>query len=199
MNHYVTGGTIRRLREEAGKTQAELAAKLCVSDKTVSKWETGRGLPDITLLEPLAAALNISVIELLSGECVANVNRAANMKRSKIYVCPVCGNVIHAAGSTVISCCGVTLPPLEAEEPDGGHELQVEYSDGEYYVTLMHPMSKTHYVSFIAYVTDGSFDMVKLYPEGGAEARFSARGRGEILALCNQHGLIKASVPPHRK
>ncbi|MBQ5992068.1 MAG: helix-turn-helix transcriptional regulator, partial [Clostridia bacterium] len=57
MDRYVTGNTIRKLREERRMTQEELASELFVSAKTVSKWETGKGFPDISLLEPLAAAL----------------------------------------------------------------------------------------------------------------------------------------------
>ena len=60
MNTYVTGSTIRQLREAKGLTQAELAGTLSVSAKTISKWETAKGLPDISLLEPLAAALGVS-------------------------------------------------------------------------------------------------------------------------------------------
>lgn len=198
MNHYITGGTVKRLREAIGMTQAELAAKLCVSDKTISKWETAKGLPDITLIEPLANALKISVIELLSGDCVTNANRACNMKRSKFYVCPICGNVIHTTGEAVVSCCGVTLPALEAEEADEAHAIQLDYVDGEYHAVVQHEMTKKHSISFIAYVTDGSFDMVKLYPEGNAEARFASRGRGELYWYCNQHGLMKTGVQLRR-
>ena len=67
MNQYVTGAEIRRLRENKQLTQEELAAVLHVSSKAVSKWETGKGFPDISLLEPLAKALDLSVIELLAG------------------------------------------------------------------------------------------------------------------------------------
>ena len=98
MDSYVTGEVIKRLRESKRLTQEELAEKISVSSKAVSKWETGRGYPDISLLEPLADALGISVIELLSGNHVMNVNRTANMARGKWYVCPVCGNVIRAIG-----------------------------------------------------------------------------------------------------
>ena len=73
--------------------------------------ETGRGLPDITLLEPLAAALGVSVIELMRGEPVVNRNVSANMRRGTFYVCPVCGNMLHSLGAAVVSCCGVALPP----------------------------------------------------------------------------------------
>ena len=74
MNTYVTGAAVKELREVRKMTQAELAEKIGVSSKTVSKWETGKGLPDISLLQPLAQALGISVIELidLTGfECSA--------------------------------------------------------------------------------------------------------------------------------
>ncbi|MBQ4191517.1 MAG: helix-turn-helix transcriptional regulator [Clostridiales bacterium] len=68
MNPYVTGTMIRRLREERKMTQLQLAGKIGVTDKAISKWETGRGYPDIALVEPLAEALGVSVIELFSGE-----------------------------------------------------------------------------------------------------------------------------------
>ena len=67
MNSYVTGNTIKQLREKRNMTQAELAERIGVSSKTVSKWETAKGLPDISLLQPLAQALRISVIELMNG------------------------------------------------------------------------------------------------------------------------------------
>lgn len=190
MNNYVTGSAIRELREKKGLKQKELADILCVSDKTVSKWETGRGLPDISLLEPLSSALGISVAELLSGECITNVNRSANMLRSKFYVCPVCGNVIWASGEGAFSCCGISLLPLEAEEPDGEHEIRAERIEDEWYVTIDHPMSKTHAIRFIAFVTCDRIQVVRLYPEQNAEARFFVRGKGKVYAYCNRHGLF---------
>ena len=134
MDTYVTGSTIRLLREAKGLTQAELAGKLAVSAKTISKWETAKGLPDISLLEPLAAALGVSVLELMQGEPVVNRNRAANLLRSKLYVCPICGNVLHATGQAVVSCCGITLPPLDiadADPADEHHQLTVERVEDE--------------------------------------------------------------------
>ena len=62
----------------------------------------------------------------MNGEQVENRNISANLLRSKIYVCPVCGNVLHATGQAAICCCGVTLPPLEAEEADADHAVTVE-------------------------------------------------------------------------
>ena len=74
MNPYVTGAAIKQLREQRQLTQAELGEKIGVSSKTVSKWETAKGLPDVSLLEPLAKALQISVMELMNGEQIVNKN-----------------------------------------------------------------------------------------------------------------------------
>ena len=194
MNPYVTGTVIKGLREGKGLTQAQLAARLQVSDKAVSKWETAKGYPDITLIEPLAQALDISVMELLSGDCVTNANRAGNLLRAKWYVCPICGNVIHTLGDTVISCCGVSLPALEAEAPDEHHEIQIEPVEDEHFITVHHPMTKSHYISFLAYVTSEKFQMIKLYPEGNAECRFRLRGRGYLYCYCNRHGLMVKQI-----
>ena len=194
MNTYVTAQTIKRLREAKGMTQAQLAEQIGISDKTVSKWETSRGLPDISLMEPLAAALGVSVMELMSGEPVINRNISGNILRSKFYVCPVCGNVIRATGDTVISCCGITLPPLEAEEVDEAHEVTIENVEDEIFVTVHHEMSKSHFISFLAYLTSDRVQFVKLYPEGNAETRFQRRGRGYLYLYCNRHGLMKLKL-----
>ena len=194
MNNYVTGGTIKALREARNLTQAELADKIGVSSKTVSKWETAKGLPDITLLQPLAAALGVSVIELMNGEPIANQNVSGNMLRSKFYVCPLCGNIIHTTGAALISCCGITLPALEAEEPDEDHGVTIEHVEDEHFITVPHPMTKGHYISFIASVTSDRLQMVKLYPEGNAETRLQLRGRGYLYYYCNQHGLFRKKI-----
>ena len=194
MNNYVTGQTIRRLREEKSLTQSELAMQIGVSDKTISKWETSKGLPDISLLEPLSQALGVSVMELMSGLTVTNQNRSSNMLRSKFYVCPICSNVIHAIGDAVMSCCGITLPALEAEEIDEDHHITVEAVEDEQYITIAHPMRKDHYISFIAYVTADKIKFVKWYPEGDAETRMRFRGRGFLYIYCNKHGLMKLKV-----
>ena len=194
MNTYVTGSTIRQLREARKLTQAELAERIGISSKTISKWETARGLPDISLLQPLAQALGISVIELMNGEYITNRNTSANMLRCKFYVCPICGNVIHSMGSTVVSCCGITLPPLEAEETDEAHTITIENVEDEQFITVRHPMTKTHYISFLAFVTSDRMQMVKLYPEGNAETRMQLRGMGNLYYYCNQHGLFRKKV-----
>lgn len=191
MNSYVTGPVIKALREKKNYTQKQLADKLLVSDKTVSKWETGRGLPDLSLLEPLAAALGVSVAELLSGEQITNRNRSANPLRGKFYVCPVCGNVIHAMGEGSFHCCGVALPPLEAEEGDREHLIQVEEWEGRSFVTIDHPMEKNHYISFIAQVRFDRLEIVKLYPEQLPEATMSHWPGAEFYVYCNRHGFYR--------
>lgn len=190
MDRYVTGAVIRKLREDKRLTQEELAEKIFVSSKAVSKWETGQGFPDIILLEPIAAALGISVIELLSGEDISNANRSSKMTRGRYYVCPVCGNVIQATGEAVVSCCGITLPPLEAEATDADHTIRMEIVEDEYYATVDHPMTKDHYISFLAAVSDHGVQFLKLYPEGSAEGRFRIDGVRKLYAYCNRHGLF---------
>lgn len=199
MDSYVTGSIIKQLREGRNMTQSALAEKLNISDKTVSKWETGKGYPDITLLEPLAKALGVSVVELLSGNGVTNRNRSFNMKRSVFYVCPICGNVIVGTGEAVVCCCGLTLPPLETEAADAEHEINIEVIEDEYYVTLSHEMSKEHYISFFAAVTDNGIMITKLYPEQYAEARFKINRTHAIYACCNRHGLFSVRTAQRRK
>ena len=194
MNQYITGAVIRQLRENRNLTQAELAEKLGVSDKTVSKWETCKGYPDISLLEPIAAVFDVSVAELLSGNTVSNVNVSANMLRSKFYVCPVCGNIIHTMGEAVIHCHGVQLTPAQAEETDESHMIFIEGVEDEYYVRIEHDMTKTHYISFIAAISPDRIQQVKLYPEGNAEARFKTSGVKKILFWCNRDGLFSINV-----
>ena len=190
MNTYVTGTTIRQLRESRNLTQAELADRIGVSSKTVSKWETAKGLPDISLLQPLAQALGISVIELMNGERIVNRNVSANLLRSKFHVCPLCGNVLHSTGSALISCCGITLPALEAEEADADHAVTIENVEDEQFLTIRHPMTKEHYISFLAFVTSDRMQLVKLYPEGDAQTRLQLRGMGRLYWYCNRHGLF---------
>ena len=194
MNTYVTGSTVRHLREKRNMTQTELAERIGVSSKTISKWETAKGLPDISLLQPLAQALGISVIELMNGEHIINKNVSANMLRSKFYVCPICGNAIHMLGSALVSCCGITLPALEAEDTDDDHAFTIEKVEDEHFITVHHPMTKAHYISFVAFVTSDRIQMVKLYPEGNAQTRLQQRGMGYLYYYCNQHGLFRKKI-----
>lgn len=194
LNTYVTGSTIKELREHRKLTQAALAEKIGVSSKTVSKWETAKGLPDISLLQPLAQALGISVIELMNGQQITNRNVSANMLRGKFYVCPICANAICSTGDALVSCCGITLPPLEAEETDEAHPITIENVEDEHFISISHPMTKQHFISFVAFVTSDRSQMVKFYPEGNAETRLQLRGRGYLYYYCNRHGLFRKKI-----
>lgn len=194
MNQYITGAVIKELREKMHLTQAELAEKLNVSDKTVSKWETGKGYPDISLLEPIAKTFGVSVTELITGNAVNNENVSANMLRTKFYVCPICGNVIHGVGEAVIHCHGILLAPCQAEEPDDAHKISIEKVEDEYYIRVEHDMTKQHYISFVAALGSDKIQMVKLYSEGNAEARVKINGVRKLLFYCNRDGLFSVDV-----
>lgn len=191
---YVTGKAIRELREKQKITQKELAGKINVSDKTVSKWETGKGLPDIAIIEDLAKALGTSITELLTGDLKENENQAGNIKKMHFYVCPICGNIITSVGQGTFSCCGITLPELEPENCDDKHLINLEDIDNEYHISINHPMDKKHYISFLAYVTSGSFEVVKLYPEQEISVFFRKKGHGILYAYCNRHGMFQIKL-----
>lgn len=196
MNSYVTAQTIRTLREQKGITQKQLADAIAVSDKTVSKWETGKGLPDISLLAPLAEALSVSVSELLAGQVLRNKNASGSLLRGSFYVCPVCGNVIYALGQGDYSCCGIRLPALAAETAaeDDEHSITLEDSDGDLFVTLDHPMEKDHHISFVALLQQGRMQLVKFWPQQNAEARFALQRTGTLFVCCNRHGLFAKKI-----
>ena len=210
---YVTGELIKELREKNKMTQKELAALIMVSDKTVSKWETGKGLPDIGIIDDLAHALKISAADLLTGEYRENENVSANMKKIHFYVCPVCGNVITSVGAGSFSCCGIKLLEQEIEcgestdqsdiinskdnADQGGilnHWISVETADDDYFVRITHEMSKKHYISFVSYITSDDVEIRKLYPEQEIEVNFRRRGHGVICAYCNRHGMFGIRV-----
>lgn len=191
---YVTGSTIKELREKKGLTQRELAERIKVSDKTVSKWETGKGLPDIGIIEELSKALGISIAELLTGDYRQNDNPSGNMRNVHFYVCPVCGNIITSVGHGTYSCCGITLPEAEWEEAKDEHIVNIETIDNEYYISVQHPMSKQHYISFVAYVTSSGVEIAKQYPEQEVQVRFRKKGHGYIYAYCNRHGLFRVRL-----
>lgn len=191
MNSYITGDIIKELREKKGYTQGKLAEILMVSEKTISKWESKRGLPDITLLEPLAKALGISLAELFNGKAIVNNNKSANMLKTNFYVCPICGNVITSIGEGVYSCCGNELLSEIAEEDN---KLDVKFVDNEIYINMDAKMTKEDYISFIAYVSYNSIQLTKLYPEQECEATFIRNGGGLIYYYNNKNGLFVKKI-----
>lgn len=194
MDAQEIGTMIQRLREQQNLTQKALAERLAVSDKTISKWETGRGLPDMALFQPLAEALQVSVSELFSGVQIVNQNRSGNLKKMGFYVCPICGNVLYSMGEGVFSCCGISLPKLQAEPATDTHALTIQQVEYDYVVSMEHPMEKTHFLSFFAYVTSDRISFIKCYPEQNSMVRFPMMGHGTIYSYCNRHGLFQVSV-----
>lgn len=191
---YIIGKTIKQLRECKDMTQKELARKISVSDKTISKWETSKGLPDIGIIEDLSKALGVSIAELLTGDYRVNNNQSANIKKTHFYVCPICGNIITSVGEGLISCCGISLPEQEVDDGSGEHSIVIDTIEDEYCITLHHTMTKQHYISFISYVTSDNVSIVKLYPEQDISVRFRKSGHGIIYAYCNRDGLFRRSV-----
>lgn len=195
MDPYVTGETIRSLREKCGLTQSKLALSLSVTPKAVSRWECGHGYPDITLLPSLAEALHVSVPELLQGKSVINTNVSGSVRRGAFRVCPVCGNVIYSLGEVCISCCGISLPPLSGDPADEDHPVHFEPVEDELFLSVSHEMTREHHISFLACVSSSRVTVVKLYPEGAAEARFKREPCSRFYLYCNRHGLLSVSAP----
>ncbi|MGL4798334.1 MAG: helix-turn-helix domain-containing protein [Cellulosilyticaceae bacterium] len=184
------GQLIKKRRQEKGMTQQELATKLYLSNKTISKWERGVGCPDIGNFQMLAEVLDININELMQGEAVDNDNRGGNMKKTQFYVCPVCDNVITSTNELVLSCCGQKLEALVPKKNEkGNHEPSIEMIEDDLYVTFEHAMNKEHYISFVAYVTMDKVHLMKLYPEQNPEVRFHKRGRGLLYMYCKEDGL----------
>lgn len=188
------GKLLYDLRKEKRMTQKEVADKMNISDKTVSKWERGLGCPDVSLLSELSNIFDVNIEKILQGDLSINDADGGNMKRIKFYVCPACGNTITSTGLSEISCCGRKLEPLQAHDIDSEHLLQTEQVENDYYITFKHEMTKEHYISFVAYVMFDRVHLVKLYPEQNAELRIPIMRRGELYFYCSKHGLVKQGI-----
>ena len=189
-----TGNLISELRKEKGLTQKAVAEKLGVCPKTVSKWETGHGFPDVSLISELSKIFQVDVSKLLDGEMPKIKPEVGNVKRTKFYVCEKCGNILTSMGNSEINCCGRTLSPLKAKEADEAHKLNVEKIEDEYYITFPHPMTKEHYISFVSYVRFDRVLTVKLYPEQDGELRFPQMRGGKMYYYCNNHGFFEVNI-----
>lgn len=190
MDCMKTGELIKSLRREKGITQKQLADKMNISDKTVSKWERGMGCPDISLLRELSSLFDISVERLLSGELVRSKVDAGNVRKINFYVCGECKNIITTTTPAELSCCGRKLPPLKAEKACGEHKLALEEIENEYYMTFSHVMKKDHFLVFVAVVSYDRVLVVRLYPEQGGELRIPRMRNGKIYFYCNKDGLF---------
>jgi DNA-binding XRE family transcriptional regulator len=185
------GALICGLRKEKGLTQKQLAQALHLSDRTISKWERGQGLPDVSLLGALSAQLGIRVEQMLEGDLQAKDTDGGNMKRVKFYVCPNCGNLLTSTGDADVSCCGRKIPSLTPQTGDEAHHVTVETVEDDFYLTFSHEMRKDHYFNFVAYVDYDRVLLIRLYPEQGGEVRFPKMHGGTLYVGCSRHGLFR--------
>lgn len=188
------GKLILSLRKSKNMTQKQLADIMNISDKTVSKWERGRGCPDISLLTELADILGVNAAKILDGELNENQRDGGNMKKLKFYVCHECGNIITSSSDAEIFCCGKKTEPEIIQKPDDNHNADIKIIENDYYITLNHDMTKQHYISFAAYVDYDKAFIKKLYPEQNPEIRFPVMGGGKLYIYCNKHGLFEFAV-----
>ena len=199
MDPIKTGALIRQLRTARGLTQRQLAELLHVSDKAVSKWECGNGCPDISLLKALADLFGTDMQVLLSGELRQNEKEKGNMKKTKFYVCRTCGNIITAASGADVTCCGSRLSALEPRKAEPDEMLRLADVGGEWYVTAEHPMTKEHYISFAAYVTDSSVMLFRQYPEWDFQFTMPMYRSGRLVWYCTACGFLYQDIRPERR
>lgn len=190
MDNRKTGELIRRLRREQGMTQAQLAGQMGLSDRTISKWERGLGCPDVSLWEDLSRLLHVDLAGLLAGECVTNDTIGGNMKNTKFFVCPTCGSIVTSTGNASISCCGRPLTALEAKKAAEGEKLRCELVEDEWLITTDHPAEKSNYISFVAFATGDSIQILKQYPEWEMNARLPRRRHGRLVWYSTTKGLF---------
>lgn len=189
MDYEKVGGVIYQLRKEAAMTQQELADLLFISNKTISKWERGQGCPDVSLLGRLSEVFGVNIEKILAGDLGPSSADGGNMKRTKFYVCPMCGNILSSTGDAEISCCGRKLEALKEKPADEMHQLHVEVIEDDYYITFDHEMKKEHFLNFFAYLDYDRVTLIRLYPEQGGEVRFPKRGRGKLIFGCSRDGM----------
>ncbi len=197
MDNTKTGKLIRQLRTEKKLTQKQLAELIGVSDKAVSKWETGKGLPDISIFSTLADVFETDVRNLFMGNINKNEKEIGNMKKMKFYVCEDCGNIITATSEAAISCCGKKLSPLTPRAAEENEMLKIENIDGNLYISSDHPMTKEHYISFVAYTVDSTAMIFKQYPEWNLQATLPLFRMGKLVWYCNKCGLLYQNL--HKK
>ena len=187
------------LRKAKGLTQKQVADKLGIVPKTVSKWETGHGFPDVSTVSALADILGVSEKTILSGDLEQNLESANNMKRTKFYVCPCCGSFMQGTGNGQVVCCGKQLEALNAVSADDEHTINISEIEDDFYIEFNHAMTKEHYISFVSYVRFDRVLTVKLYPEQDSAVRFPKMYGGKIYFYCSKHGLFEYQMKSRRK
>lgn len=183
---------ILRLRKEKGLTQQQLGDVLGVSAKAVSKWETGAGLPDIALVTALADFFGVDSRVILDGSIDENSPDMGNMKKTRIMVCPVCGNISAVSQGMAVTCCGRVLEyadPVKVSEGDE-HYIEAESVEDEWFLSSEHEMTKEHHFTFVAFLSGDRMEMVSQYPEWEMQTRIKKRGHGRLIYGCSRHGLF---------
>lgn len=191
MDLQKTGMLLATLRKQKGLTQKEIADKLGITPKTVSKWETGHGFPDVATVSSLAEILGVSEQTVLSGKLEIGRGESGNMKKTKFYVCPTCGSFLTGTANSQIVCCGKPLEALVPKKVDSDHEIRITQPDDEFYIEFHHPMTKEHYISFVSYVRFDRILTVRLYPEQDGAVRIPRMYGGKLYSYCNRHGLME--------
>lgn len=190
MDYEKIGALIKKLRLENNMTQKQLADKLCLSDKTISKWERGLGCPDVSLLSSLSSVLGININEILAGNIPENDTVGGNMKKTKYFVCPACGNISLCTGNASVSCCGRSLEALTPQKADEHEKLKVTEIEDEWFIESDHPTSKENYISFVAFAAGDKIQITKLYPEWDIQVRIPKRGHGQLIWYSTTKGLF---------
>lgn len=199
MNLTKSAKLICELRKSRRMTQKQVADILGIEPKTVSKWENGRGFPDVSCVAELAEIFGVSEKALLTGELNQNGEEVGNMRKTAFYVCPHCGSFVSGTGEFMVNCCGTVLRPLDAMTEDGEHIAEINETDGEFYIKFNHEMSKEHYIGFVSYVSYDRVMTVRLYPEQDSEVRMPKMYGGKFYFYCNRHGLFEQTAEIEKK
>ena len=194
MDNIKVGELIRSLRKENHMTQLQLAEKLHVSDKAVSKWERGMGCPEVSFMTELSRIFEVDIQNLLSGELNRNELPGGNMKKLKFYVCPICGNLVTSMVETQVTCCGRKLKPITPVKAAEEEKLSVQIIENDYFISSEHEMTRNHYITFVVLMTSDTVMLNKQHPEWNLQLRIPVFAHGRLLWYCNQHGLFYQEV-----
>ena len=186
-----SGKLLSDLRKAKKMTQKQVAQILGVLPKTVSKWETKKGFPDVSLISALADIYGVSERLLLSGTKPQNPTDTGNLKRTKFYVCPECQSITEGVGKCQTFCCGNLLEPLKSSIPDTDHSVKLSEIENDIYIEFDHEMTKDHFISFAAYVGFDRVLLIRLYPEQDSSVRFPKMRGGKLYFYCTKHGLFE--------
>ena len=194
MDLIKNGKLLSDLRKGKGLTQKQVADRLGVLPKTVSKWETGHGFPDVSVVSSLADVLGVSERMLLTGDSTQNIQEVGNMKKIKFYICPNCGSFAQGMGECEITCCGKPVEALKSKKTDEDHLISISDVENDFYIEFNHEMTKEHFISFVLYVGFDRVLMVRMYPEQDSAVRFPKMFKGKFYFYCNKHGLFEYRI-----